>query len=61
MSYHKQKVTISINKEDELYHRLEAYAKRNNCTIDVVVDTLLMVGSYWLLDERLTLLERDEK
>ena len=54
-------VSIVIDTEDELYTRLEAEAERRGCTVDEVVGSLIYIGSYWLLDERLKLLEELRK
>ena len=55
--YKKVMVELVINTEDPLYGRLEAEAEFRGCTVDAVVDSLISVGSYWILDERLKALD----
>lgn len=55
--YH-QKVEIVIRRDDELYRRIEAYAKAHDTTIAAVVDTLISLGAYHTMKDRIEFLER---
>lgn len=51
--YHTQNVEINLRKDDELYQRLAAYAERKGKSVEVVIDTLVSLGSYKLLSDAL--------
>lgn len=55
--YH-QKVEIVIRKDDELYRRVEEYARTHDMTVAAVVDTLISLGAYHTMKDRLEFLER---
>ena len=59
--WHEQRVSVLLRKSDDLYKRIEAYAERNSCTVENVVDTLIIVGLYGLLEKRLSILESREE
>lgn len=49
VKWHEQKVEIVLRKDDELYRRIEEYARRKGKSVEVVIDTLVSLGSYKLL------------
>ena len=59
--YHEQSVRILIDKESELYEKLVARAEKDGKTVAEVVDVLLTLGSYGILERRLDAMERMEK
>lgn len=61
MNYHSQKVEILIDKDSELYKKLEIRAAADGVTVESVVDMLLTVGSNVLLEQRLAAMERMRK
>ena len=48
MEYHHQQVDISIAKDTDLYRRIEAKAAADGVTVERLVSTLVMLGSYRL-------------
>ena len=61
MNYHRQKVEIVINKDDDLYKRIVKVAEREGTTVEVVVDTLMMLGSHPIMRDKLKLIEGRER
>lgn len=61
MNYHRQSVEILIDRDSELYGKLEDRARRDGVTVESVVDMLLTLGSYGILERRLDAMERMEK
>lgn len=59
--YHRQNVEILIDKDSELYKKLEIRAAADGVTVESVVDMLLTLGSNVLLEQRLAAMERLEK
>ena len=59
--YHRQNVEILIDKDSELYKKLEIRAAADGVTVESVVDMLLTLGSYGLLEKRLDAMERMRK
>lgn len=51
--YHRQKVKIVIDKESELYARLEEYADREGMSVREMIDVVLTLGAHGLLEKRL--------
>lgn len=58
MNYHRQKIEILIDKDSELYEKLEKRASRDGVTVDSVVDMLLTLGSHGMLERRLEQMDR---
>ena len=59
--YHRQNVEILIDKDSELYKKLEIRAAADGVTVESVVDMLLTLGSNVLLEQRLAAMERMRK
>jgi hypothetical protein len=55
--YH-QKVEIVIRQDDDLYRRIEKYAQDHDTTVAAVIDTLISLGAYHTLKDRIEFLER---
>ena len=59
--YHRQNVEILIDKDSELYKKLEIRAAADGVSVEAVVDMLLTLGSNVLLEQRLAAMERMRK
>jgi hypothetical protein len=46
-------VEINLRKDDDVYRRIEEYARRKGKTVEVVIETLVSLGSYKLLSDAL--------
>lgn len=56
-NYHHQKVDITIPKHSDLYRRIEAQAARDGVAVEMVVNMLMMVGTYELMEKRMDIME----
>lgn len=61
MNYHRQKIEILIDKDSDLYAKLEERAARDGVTVASVVDMLLTLGSHGMLERRLEQMDRMER
>lgn len=57
-NYHQQSVTIVLNRDSDLYRRIETYAVANGATIEAVVDSLVSMGAYSAMANVLDKLEK---
>lgn len=51
-------VAIPIAKDSEIYLRLEDLAKRKNCSIDAMVDSVVQLGVYGHIEGNLPTYEK---
>ena len=56
--WYRQKVEIVIRRDDALYRRIVDYAEKHNTTVEAVVDTLISLGAYHTMKDRIEFLER---
>lgn len=55
--YHCQSVEIIVDKDDPLWEKLVARAEATGMTVEAVIESLIFIGSYGLMADRLKLLE----
>lgn len=55
--YHHQSVHITIPKHSNLYQRIEAKAAADGVSVEFVVNMLMMVGTYELMEKRMDIME----
>lgn len=56
--FYYQAIQFAVDKEDELYKRLETQAKRYGMTVEQLVSTTGVMGLYRHVSDNLTVFER---
>lgn len=55
---HEQKVTVVINKDTDLYRRIETVAAEKGISVERAVDVLVTIGLWKHIEDSLPHLER---
>ena len=57
-NYHEQSVKILLNKDSELYRRIDRLARHKGVPIEVIVDALMTLGDTEVLLSKIEFLEQ---
>ena len=57
-NYHEQSVKILLNKDSELYRRIDRLAMQKGVPIEVIVDALMTLGDTDVLLSKIEFLEQ---